>query len=390
MTSPTKTRIESIDLLKGLVMVIMALDHVRDYFHYDAFFFEPTDPLQSNLTLFFTRWITHFCAPLFSFLAGLSAFMVGRRKTKSELSIFLLQRGIWLVLIELTVVNFSWFFDLQFRTPVLAVIWSLGISMVVLSALIYLPKNAILVISCAIIASHNLLDDIHFPGNIFYSILHEFSSFSLPENRHLLIVYPIIPWVATMSLGYYFGNFYTATADSFKRKKIFNIIGICAIVLFCVLRLLNVYGDPTPWQSFTIFAQTVISFLNPSKYPPSLLYVLMTLGVAFIFLANTENLKGSIVNFFSLYGRVPFFYYIVHFYLIHVLALVYAQFTGFGWQSMVLTTWVNNADALKGFGVNLFCTYLIWIGVVAALYPVCKIFDQYKQTHKEIWWLSYL
>lgn len=182
MPTITKPRIESIDLLKGLVMVIMALDHVRDYVHYSAFFFDPNDPTQSTLPIFFTRWITNFCAPTFCFLAGLSAFIVGKRKSKSELSRFLFTRGLWLIFIEFTVVNFAWYFDFQFRNPGLLVIWSLGISMIVLAGLVHLPRTAILAFSIVLIFGHNLLDTIHFQGNYLWAIIHEMSVFKFSDN----------------------------------------------------------------------------------------------------------------------------------------------------------------------------------------------------------------
>lgn len=385
-----QTRIESIDLLKGLVMVIMALDHTRDYFHYAAFLFDPTDPNQSTLPIFFTRFITHFCAPAFSFSAGLSAFMVGRRKSVGELSGFLFKRGLWLIFIELTVVNFAWYFDLSFRNPGLIVIWSLGVSMIVLAALIHLPKKIILLFSCILIFGHNLLDTVHYEGNVLWAILHEVHIFDISETHKLDVYYPLVPWIAVMSLGYYFGSFYDKSYDSAKRVKVFNLTGFLAIILFVVIRFVNNYGDPIPWQHFDSVSKELIAFLNPSKYPPSLMYLLMTLGVTFLFLANAENLKGKVVDFFSTFGRVPFFYYILHIYVIHLLAMVFAELTGFGWEIMVLPTWVSEIPALKGFGFSLWVVYLVWICIVLFLYPLCKKFDKYKMNHKEKWWLSYL
>ena len=390
MTTITKTRIESIDLLKGVVMVIMALDHVRDYFHYSAFMFNPADPTQSTLPIFFTRWITHFCAPAFSFLAGLSAFMVGKRKSKSELSVFLIKRGIWLIFIELTIVCFGWYFDLQFRTLGLLVIWSLGISMIILAALIYLPRNYILLISLLLICFHNLLDNVHFPGNVLWSVVHEQMIYKFSGNKILLIGYPIVPWFAVMALGYYFGSLYDKSFDNRKRKKLLNSIGIIAVATFVVLRLANLYGDPKQFKEFGSFSQNLISFLNPNKYPPSLLYLLMTLGAAFLFLANTEKLKGRIVNFFCTFGRVPFFYYIIHIYIIHIIAMIMAQISGWGWKKMILSTFIAFEPNMKGYGYSLWIVYVIWISVILLLYPLCKKFDKYKQTHKEKWWLSYL
>jgi len=390
MNSTSKTRIESIDLLKGLVMVIMALDHTRDYFHSSAFLFDPTDPTQTSLFLFFTRWITHFCAPAFSFLAGVSAFMAGRRRTTGQLSGFLFKRGVWLVLIDLTIVNFAWYFEIHFHTLDFFVIGALGVSMIVLAGLIYLPRKYILLFSLVLIFGHDLLDHIHYPGNILWSMLHDFSIFKLSSTLQLYVGYPLIPWIAVMSLGYYFGSLYDHTVDPITRKRLFNRIGIAALVTFILVRWINVYGDPIGWKSYDTISKTLISFLNPNKYPPSLTYLLMTLGVVFLFLANSEKLRGRVVRFFSVFGRVPFFYYVIHLYLIHLTALVFAQLSGFGWQKLILPGWISEQPGLKGYGFDLWVVYLVWIGVIVSLYPVCKKFDTYKMNHKEKWWLSYL
>lgn len=390
MTAITKTRIESIDLLKGLVMVIMALDHVRDYFHYSAFMFDPADPTQSNLPIFFTRFITHFCAPIFCFLAGTSAFMVGKRKSKNELSSFLLKRGIWLVFIEMTIVNFAWYFDIYFKNPGLLVIWSLGISMIVLAVIVHLPRKFILLFSLLPILGHNLLDTVHVNGNVLWAILHEYATFKLSDGVNFAVAYPIIPWISVMSLGYYFGAFYDKSYDDEKRKRLFNIIGISAIVVFVILRFSNLYGDPILYKDYETTTSDLISFLNPSKYPPSLLFLLMTLGTAFLFLANSEKVKGKVVDFFCTFGRVPFFYYILHLYLIHLIALIFAELSGFGWRIMILDGWVTETPTLKGYGFPLWVVYAVWIFAIVLLYPVCKKFDVYKQAHKDKWWLSYL
>jgi uncharacterized membrane protein len=386
MTAISKPRIESIDLLKGLAMIVMALDHVRDYFHYDSFMFDPSDPLQSNLPIFFTRFITHFCAPAFAFLAGTSAFMVGKRKSKKELSVFLFKRGLWLVFIEMTIVNFAWFFDIYFRSPGLLVIWSLGISMIVLGVLVHFSKYFILAFSVVLIFGHNMLDNFHIDGSMFWSIIHERNIFKMSDDVNFYIEYPLIPWIAVMSLGYFFGTYYEPSFDPNKRKKSFNIIGIAAISLFIILRSFNIYGESVPFDENGMFSQTLMSFLQLTKYPPSLLYLLVTLGAAFLFLANTENVRGKVVNFFCTFGRVPFFYYIIHLYLIHIVAMIFAQFSGFGWQAMILPEWFIP----QGFGFALWVVYAVWIGVVLLMYPICKRFDTYKQAHKEKWWLSYL
>lgn len=205
-----------------------------------------------------------------------------------------------------------------------------------------------------------------------------------------MIGYPIIPWVAVMSLGYYFGSFYYSPLNNINRKKTFNIIGFSAIILFIIIRSINIYGDPLHWKHFDTITQGIISFLNPSKYPPSLLYLLLTLGGTLIFLANSEKAQGTLINFFCTFGRVPLFYYILHLYLIHILAMLAAQITGFGWQKMILPFWVTEVPDLKGYGFGLPVVYAVWLFVIAILYPICKKFDEYKMNHKEKWWLSYL
>lgn len=390
MEAVANSRIQSVDLLKGAVMVIMALDHVRDYFHFSANYFDPADPAKTTLLLFFTRWITHFCAPAFSFLSGLSAYFAGRRKKKSELTDFLLKRGLWLIFVELVIAGFGWYFDIHFRTFGLLVLWSLGVSMIMLSVLIYLPRVYILIISCLLIFGHNLLDSIHYPGSVLWAIIHEQKLFNGFGNSHLLVGYPLVPWPGVMSLGYCFGTFYEPGYSSSARRKVLNIIGLSAVVLFIVLRWSNLYGNPFPWKHYDTFSKGLISFLNPAKYPPSLLYLLMTLGIALVCLANTEQLKGRLVNFFSMFGRVPFYYYILHLYFIHILAMIFAQLSGFGWQKMILPNFTFFVPELKGYGFSLWVVYVVWIGLIALLYPLCRRFDQYKQKHKDKPWLSYL
>jgi uncharacterized membrane protein len=371
-------------------MVVMALDHTRDYFHAPAFLYDPANPAYTTIPIYLTRWITHFCAPVFSFLAGASVFFVGRRKSKQEVSIFLLKRGLWLVFIELTVVNFAWYFDPSFKTPGLFVIWVLGISMIILAALIYLPRSVILWLSCLAIVGHHLLDHVPWQDNMLWSVLHVDNEFDLGDGFKFYVSYPIIPWFAVMSLGYYFGSFYDYSFNPRKRKSILNITGICFIFLFLIIRGINEYGDLLPWEPFESMAQTAMSFMNPTKYPPSLSYILMTLGPSLILMANSESWKGKLVDFLQVFGRVPFFYYILHLYLIHLLALLAAELTGSGWELMILSDWVTEVDALKGYGFNLLVTYGIWMFVVLSLYPLCRWFDRYKSSQKHKWWLSYL
>ncbi|MEQ9403600.1 MAG: heparan-alpha-glucosaminide N-acetyltransferase domain-containing protein [Cyclobacteriaceae bacterium] len=391
MNQIKSNRIESLDLLKGFIMVIMALDHVRSYIHFDAFFFSPTDPENTNTALFFTRWITHYCAPVFSLLAGISAYLIGRRKTKSELSLFLLKRGIWLIFVDLVIVNFAWYFDTHFGTISLLVFWFLGISMIFLAVLIHLPLMYVLIISVIVILGHNALDYLTIEKSIFWSILHEFSFFPFESGKLLFVGYPIVPWIGVMSLGYYFGSFYESNIAPVRRQKLFKVIGALTILAFLVIRLINGYGNLNYWKSFDTVLQSAFSFLAPAKYPPSLTYLLMTLGPALLILAYTENVKGKVVGFFSVFGKVPFFFYVIHLYIIHALALLLAWGTGFGWQKMIITSgWVTSTPELKGYGLSLWYVYLIWISVIILLYPICKKFSSYKLNHKEKKWLSYL
>lgn len=390
MTSLTKNRIESLDLLKGIVMIIMALDHTRDYFNASAFLFSPSDPTKSTLAIFFTRFITHFCAPTFCFLAGVSAFMVGKRKSKKDLSLFLIKRGIWLIFIELTVVTFGWQFDLQFRINGTAVIAMLGLSMIILSALIYLPRNFLIAFCCVIIFGHNLLDNISISNNFLWASIHQQEIISYPDGFKFYIDYPIIPWFAVMALGYCFGTFYDKSFDSNKRKKIFSTIGLSAVVLFFVLRAIDIYGDKIHWTNYANIQMTIMSFFQISKYPPSLLYLLITLGFMLLFLAYSENLKGRVVSFCTTFGRVPFFYYIIHLYIIHMLAAIFAKVSGYGWKLLVLPDWILELPTVKGYGFSLSVVYVVWICVIGITYPLCKWYDSYKMRHPEKKWLSYL
>ena len=371
-------------------MVVMALDHTRDYFHAPAFIFNPADPELTSVPIYITRWVTHFCAPAFAFLAGISVFLVGLRKNKTELSIFLLKRGSWLVLIEMTVVNFAWYYDITFKTPGLFVIWVLGISMIILAGLIHLPRKMVAGLSVLVILGHNMLDSIHLPNSIPWAILHVDSTFKFPGGITFYTSYPVIPWFAVMSLGYCFGSLYQKSFDPKKRRQILNLAGIVFILMFLVVRGINQYGNLHPWEGFQNLTQTIMSFMNPAKYPPSLSYLMMTLGPSLILIANSESWRGKIIGFFQVFGRVPFFYYILHLYLIHTMALITAEISGFGWQVMILPDWVTAVDALKGYGFNLVTVYVVWIMVILLLYPLCTRFDHYKRNHKEKWWLSYL
>jgi len=394
MATLTKNRIQSIDLLRGLIMIIMALDHVRDYICSSSFLFDPLDLTKTNGSLFFTRWITHFCAPVFMLLAGTSAYLTGQKKTKKELSAFLFKRGLWLVFLEMIVVNFAWSFNIKLPIIFFITIWALGISMMVLAVLIYLPKKIILAFCIIIIAGHNLLDTIHVPGNTLpgfgWALLHEQQFFNW-EGKIWLVGYPLIPWIGVMPLGYCLGRWYAADYEAVKRRRNLRILGISAIILFILLRFSNVYGDPVRWSAQKDNFFTFLSFMNVNKYPPSLLYLLITLGPALLFLAYTEHLKGALVRVITVYGRVPMFYYLIHIYIIHLIALFASVFIpGQNWRLWILDEPIWFTTGLKGYGFSLPVCYLIWIAVVVAVYPLCKVYDRYKQSHKEKWWLSYL
>ena len=375
-------------------MIIMALDHTRDYFHEGAFLFDPTDVTKTTVILFFTRWITHFCAPIFVLLAGTSAFISGQRKTKKELASFLLKRGLWLIILEETLVNFEWFFNTGFSFFIFGVIWVLGLSMIFLAGMIFLPKKLILAIGLIMVFAHNLLDKTHFNGKdtmgFLWGILHERKVFHL-GHINIAEAYHLIPWLGVMALGYCLGSIFASGFDRAKRKKILLQLGISSLVLFIIIRSINVYGNLQPWEVQPSPVMTLLSFLNISKYPPSLDYLLITEGFALLFLALTEHITNRLTKFISVYGRVPMFYYLSHILLIHLLAILAASLTGFRWTDMTgFTAWIDLMPNLKGYGFNLGVVYLIWIFVVLVLYPFCKKYDQYKSTHKEKWWLSYL
>jgi len=387
-------RIESIDILRGLVMVIMALDHVRDYFHYGSFFIDPTNIQTTTPILFFTRFITHYCAPVFVFLAGTSAFLYGRNKTSPQLSKFLLTRGIWLIFMEIVVNNLIWTFDLTYSFPILQVIWAIGFSMICLAFLIYLPKKIILTTGLLIIGGHNLLDGIVMQGNslesIVWYLLHQSQVLILAPDKMILFHYPVIPWIGLMALGYCLGQLFLKDFDPNRRKTWLLRIGLTSLLVFFVLRGWNGYGDLVPWTIQNTTTKTILSFFNVTKYPPSLTFILITVGPALLFLYAIENVKNSVTNFFLVFGRVPFFYYFLHVLLIHIVAIFGILIFGGNWKNMILTADVFMNEKLATYGYSLWIVYLVWIGIVLALYPLSKKYMIYKLNNKDKWWLSYL
>jgi uncharacterized membrane protein len=391
----TGRRIESIDLLRGIVMIIMALDHVRDYFNASAYIYDPLDLTQTSVAQFFTRWITHFCAPIFMFLAGISAQLYGFKNGRKALSFFLLTRGVWLIFAEFFIVSLGWTFNTHFTVYILQVIWAFGISMIILSALIHARRGVILAVGLVLIAGHNLLDGVHVAGNgwpaFFWAFLHEQRPFLFGPFL-VFMGYPILPWIGLIAIGYYLGSLYAPGQDPARRKKTLMRLGLGAIILFVLLRASNLYGDPVPWSTQKSAVYTFLSFLNVNKYPPSLLYILMTIGPALLFLAFAEKPLNALTGKIIVFGRVPMFYYLVHIYFLHALAVIGAMISGHPASDMLfLTTWVTANTQLKGYGFGLGVVYLVWIGAIIVLYPLCKWFDGYKRTHqREKKWLSYL
>jgi uncharacterized membrane protein len=380
----TRVRVESVDLLRGVVMVLMALDHTRDFF--GASGMNPRDVAEP--ALFLTRWITHFCAPLFIFLAGTSAYLYGARgRTTAELSRFLFTRGFWLIVIEFTLVRFAWSFDLDLGVFVLRVLWAIGASMVVLSGLIYLPRWAILAIGLAMIAGHHLLDSIRAENlgaaGAMWSVLHQPGP--VTSTTHLFVRYPLIPCVGVMAAGYALGPVFALKQH--VRVRLLAGLGAAITVGFVLIRAANSYGDPAPWSVQPTLLATVLSFVNCEKYPFSLLFLMMTLGPGLVLLAAFEGVRGRLADIVATFGRVPFFYYVTHLYLIHLLAIPFALI------AMGDAAWlfgdVMFARKPHGYGLGLVGVYAVWLFVVVALYWPCRWFAAVKQRRTD-WWLSYL
>lgn len=374
------SRIQSIDALRGLVMISMALDHTRDFFHYDAFIHDPLNLLYSPPDLFLTRWITHFCAPTFIFLTGLSAYLYGLKHTKNELSKFLFTRGLWLIFLEITVIAFAWFFSFNFTHPTLMVIWAIGVSMIFLAVMCRLPYMAIGVVGFAIVFLHNLTDNIHFVEGTFindiWMVLHVQGKIPISPGMKIFIFYPVLPYFGLICLGYAFGKLFSPATEAGKRKRALLGIGTLSVALFGIIRYINVYGDPHPWQYQIATPYTILSFINCNKYPVSLLFALMTLGPSILFLYVFDSIQNKFTGFLTTIGKVPMFYYIVHIYLIHTIAF--------------LTENPGASPFHLAGRFHLRTVYVIWISVVLVMYFPCKWYGKYKSAHPEKWWLSYI
>ena len=385
-----RQRINAIDVLRGLIMLIMAIDHIRDVFLYGNP--DPTDLATTTPLLFFTRWITHFCAPIFVFLSGISAFLAGQRRTKKELSIFLIQRGIWLVFIELMVINTAFELNLNFHTLVLQVIWAIGVSMMLLGLLIWLPMPFIAVIGATIFLGHNIFDYIN-TKSLLIKLLFTSTGFGpdsvipLDQSHYVLDAYAILPWTGVMLLGYVFGQLYQNGFDAIQRQRIILQISLGLLVSFIVLRYFNLYGDPAPWSHQKTPALSIISFFNVTKYPCSLDYLCMTLCVGTLLLVVFERTSNKLTKFFIVYGSVPFFYYILHFYLIRLLNIIVFFVAGFK-KTDIPARDFDFSFHPAAFGFNLFGVYIVWLMIIGMLYLPCRWFRNYKKTHQQ-WWLSY-
>lgn len=389
-----KPRIASIDIVRGVVMIIMALDHARDFYHADAFVYDPLDLERTTPFLFLTRFITHFCAPTFVLLAGTAVRISQQKKSKKELSWFLITRGLWLVLLEVTVVRFSMLFNLYYDVTLFQVIWAIGFSMVLLAAIIRLPFNAILAIGLLIVFGHDLLNSIQVQGNdpfaLLWSFVHQFNIVELSPGVSFFILYPLLPWLGIMLLGYCLGEWFRKDFNPAKRKMLLFRTGVTAISLFVVLRSFNLYGDPFPWTEQSNAVYTFLSFINATKYPPSLQYVLITLGPVLLVLPWLERVKTPMLRPVAIVGRVPLFYYILHFYLLHLGAIGLLMIrTGKGLGDIDFHFNAGFGGLPPGEGYPLIGAYIAWLAVVLILYPLCRWYDNYKNTHKH-WWLSYL
>jgi uncharacterized membrane protein len=379
--TPSRARITSIDLLRGLVMVIMTLDHTRDFF--GAAGFNPRDV--SDPALFLTRWITHFCAPTFILLAGISAFVYGAAgRSPAAVSRFLFTRGLWLVLIEFTLVRLAWTFTMRPDYFVIQVIFAIGASMIALATLVHLPRWTIAAFGLAMIGGHNLLDGVRAEqfgaAAPLWNVLHQPG---IAPSVGLAVLYPLVPWIGVMAAGYALGPLFLR--EDAARTRQLATMGLAVAAGFVLLRASNLYGDPTPWSIQGAWLATILSFINCEKYPPSLLYLAMTLGPALLLLGAFEGARGRLADWITTFGRVPFFYYVVHIFLLHALAL------GYAWIATGNVGWLFGHLSGKpaGYGLGLGGIYAVWLAVVVGIYPLCAWFATIKRRRHE-WWWSYL
>lgn len=385
------SRVDSVDVLRGIVMIVMALDHVRDFF--GAASVNPTDVATTTVPLFFTRWITHICAPTFFLLTGTSAFLSQRRRGREGMPRYLATRGLWLIALDVVILRcLGWQFNFDFRVTLLIVLWALGWAMITLSVLVRWSPTVAAVFGLTLIAGHNLLDAV--PPSAFGALAPLFLVLHRPGLLHgpphfLIVAYPLIPWVGVTAVGYALGQVFDWDAE--RRRMLLRRLGAAAIVGFVVLRWINIYGDPFRWSTQRSSVFTALSFLNTTKYPPSLLFLLMTLGPALVLLSVVEAKSPRWLRPATVYGRVPLFYFALHFILIHLLALIvcWARYDAVHWVFESPQPDMYPFHQPPGWPVSLPVIYAIWIGVVASLWPACRWYAALKERRRD-WWLSYL
>lgn len=401
--SPSRPRLESIDLLRGIIMVLMALDHTRDFFTNVRF--DPLDLEKTTLGLYLTRWVTHFCAPNFIFLAGIGACLTGLRgRSTRELSWFLFSRGLWLAFLELSWVrSVGWEFNFDYSYVGVGVLWAIGWAMVVLAGLVYLPRQVVGMVGIGMIAFHNLLDpirpEVFGPWAVLWGVLHVTRPFQITPEFQFAVGYPLIPWIGVLASGYWFGTVFSW--ESARRRRVLGWSGVALTVMFLVVRGLNGYGNPTSqelgqdlpngrWSVQRNWLLTVLSFLDVHKYPPSLDYLFMTIGPALIVLAFLERGTPAWLRPLLVFGRVPLFYYLLHIPLIHLAAVVLALIRhGTAAWLFVNPFGKGGLQPPANAGVNLAFVYLAWVAIVLLLYPACRWFADFKRRRNDVW-LSYL
>jgi len=387
--SPTsnRARLESIDVVRGVVMILMALDHTRDYFGIPGQ--NPTDLASATAGLFLTRWITFFCAPVFFLLTGTGAYLSLRRRSPGELSRFLLTRGLWLIFLEVVLARcFVYQFNVDYRVTMLLVLWALGWAMITLSALVRLPASVATALGALLIVGHNLLDPVRSASPI-WAVLHA-PGFVLSSPAHVVFAaYPLIPWIGVTAVGYGLGQVYRWGTE--RRRAFLLRLGMALCLAFAVIRGVNIYGDPARWTRQKNAVLTALSFLNTVKYPPSLLFLLMTLGPAMILLGVLERGTPRLLRPVLVIGKVPLFYYLLHFFLIHLLAVAvcFVRYGSAHWMFESPDLAHYPVSAPPGWGYSLPVVYLAWTFVVLAMYPLCRWFAALKQRRSDAW-LSYL